>query len=161
MAESFFLLGDIFQDIDDAVAYFKSLFMDTCKSFIPTKSVTIRPRDEPWMTNDVRKMLRKRGRAYKKWKNKPTNVNLEHYNETCISAEAAKHQAKEVYYTRLSNQLLNPATSTKQFWRLTKELYGTKIKSGVPPLIKDGIVHSTAESKCKLFNEHFAKRPSC
>jgi len=149
---------DIFQDIDDAAGYFKSLFLDACKSFIPTKSVTIRPRDEPWMVNDVHRKIRRHTRAYKRWKINPTVVTFEQYNESCTAAEAAKQQAKEHYYTKLSSKLLDPATNAKQFWRLTKELYDTKVKRGIPPLIKDDAVYSTAESKCKLFNKHFAKK---
>ena len=72
--------------------------------------------------------------------------------------DEAKQIAKEHYYARLSNQLMNPTTSAKHFWRITKELYGAKIKCGIPPLIKDGIVFATAKAKCRLFSEHFSKK---
>ena len=39
-----------------------------------------------------------------------------------------------------------------------KKLYGSKVKYGIPRLIKYSIVHATAESKCRLLNEHFATK---
>ncbi len=39
---------DIFDEIDDASEYFKTLFLQLCKEFIPTKLITVRLRDDPW-----------------------------------------------------------------------------------------------------------------
>ena len=44
---------DVFDDINDAVDFFQSLFLKTCKEFIPNKFATIRPNDKPWITNHV------------------------------------------------------------------------------------------------------------
>jgi hypothetical protein len=40
----------IFDYIDDLQMYWETLFLDLCKSFIPNNTVTIRPRDKPWMS---------------------------------------------------------------------------------------------------------------
>ena len=110
------------------------------------------------MNHEVRNKMRKRHQAFKKWKRQPTDHNFQCYTESREAEENAKLNAKDGYYNRLSNQLTNPATSAKHFWKLTKELYGSKVRSGIPPLIKDDVVHSTASAKCKLLNEHFAKK---
>ena len=41
--------------------------------YVPHKQVTIRPNDKPWMTDEVRKKLRRKNRIHKiaKTKNRP------------------------------------------------------------------------------------------
>ena len=41
---------------------------------IPKKTYTIRPRDKPWMTNDIRREMRKRNRLFRKWKESVTFI---------------------------------------------------------------------------------------
>ena len=149
---------DIFLDINDASDYFRTLFLDTCKEFIPTKKVTIRPKDKPWINNALRKLFRERNRAYKKWKKHSSDTNLENYNQIKREVIAVKKDAKHNYFLRLSNKLTDPNTGPKEYWHLTKELFGNKIKSGIPPIIKNDIVFSSSESKCQLFNDHFLEK---
>ena len=73
---------EIFDEIYDSSTYFRSLFMEICERHIPTKLVTIRPRDEPWMTNEVRNKIRRRHRTYKKWKRQPTDHNFQSYSDS-------------------------------------------------------------------------------
>ena len=49
-------------DIDVIYQRFFYLFVGTVESFIPHKNVTIRPRDKPWMTGQIRQSIRKRDR---------------------------------------------------------------------------------------------------
>ena len=149
---------EIFEDIDDAVSYFKQLFIETCKQFIPVKTVTIRPKDEPWITTMVRRYLRKRHRAFKKWKQHPSDLNYNRYCQIRIQTEEVKEKAKNDYHIKLSNKLCNPDTSVKDYWKLTKAIYGSKVKSGIPSLIMNNVVYSSAQDKCKIFNNHFAKK---
>ena len=149
---------DIFDDINDASNYFSELFLNTCREFIPTKNITVRPREEPWVTNEVRRNLRKRNRAHKRWKRNTSQENFDLYTDARNNAELSKVQAKEAYYTNLSMRLTNPNTNLKEYWHLTKELYGSKVKGGIPSLIKDGIVYANAQDKCNIFNEHFARK---
>ena len=43
--------------------------LNIAEECILTKNVTIRPRDLPWINNDLRKLMRERNRLYKKVKN--------------------------------------------------------------------------------------------
>ena len=49
-------------------------------------------------------------------------------------------------------------TNPKEYWQLIKELYGTKVKSGIHPLIKDDVIYSSPLDKCRIINEHFANK---
>ncbi len=149
---------DIFDEIDDASEYFKTLFLQLSKDFIPSKFITVRPRDDPWMTNEVRRYIRSQHRAYKTWRRNQTAHNHNHYIQSRLATDNSKKNAQNHYYDSLTLRLLDPKTGTKEYWRLTKELYGNKVKSGIPSLLIGDKVVSSPETKCKIFNEHFIKK---
>ena len=73
-------------------------------------------------------------------------------------ANHAKTLAKQTYYQKLSSKLTDSTTCPKQFWKITKQLYGNKIQASIPPLIKNDIVYNSAQDKCNIFNETFTKK---
>ncbi len=149
---------DIFDNIDDGVDYFESLLLNTAHEYIPNKTVVIRPRDKPWFNNDVRRAFRKRDCAYNTWKRHRSPENYDTYKNLRHEANYAKALAKQVYHQKLSSKLIDPTTCPKQFWKITKQLYGNKIQSSIPPLIKNDIVYNSAQDKCNIFNETFTKK---
>ena len=62
-------------------------------------------------------------------------------------ANEVRFTAKQKYHSKLSQKLINPATSCKQYWHITKEPFGSKIQREIPPLIKNGVVHTTPIAK--------------
>jgi hypothetical protein len=56
---------NIFDDVEDIVCYTKELIPTICAEFIPYKIVTVRPKDKAWMSNEVRRAIRKRDRCFK------------------------------------------------------------------------------------------------
>jgi hypothetical protein len=58
---------DIFDDVEDIVCYTNELILTTCAEFVPNKIVTVRPKDKLWMSNEVRRAIRKRDRCFKKF----------------------------------------------------------------------------------------------
>ena len=51
--------------INEKINKVNSNIFDAAEFAIPNKEVTIRPKDQPWMHNDIRKAMRKRGRLHK------------------------------------------------------------------------------------------------
>ena len=149
---------DKVDDVDDAVDFFEQIFMKCVTSNIPSKLVTIRPRDKPWFTSEVRKQFKTRDRLHKQWKNKPSQKNYDKFKLARGEANQAKFNAKSDYYTKISIKLTDPTTSSKEYWKLIKQLYGNKVHKGIPPIIKDGKVHSSSESKCNIFNKTFTDK---
>ena len=75
-----------------------------------------------------------------------------------LETDTKKTIAQNHYYQSFTQRLLDPKTGTKEYWRLTKELYGNKVKSGIPSLLIGDKVISSPEMKCKIFNDHFIKK---
>ena len=92
------------------------------------------------------------------WKKKNTKTNHNKYIQSREITDNSKNTALKTYYDTLSHRLIDPKTSAKDYWRLTKELYGNKIKTGIPSLIIGDKVISSAEEKCRIFNDHFTKK---
>ena len=54
-----------FEDINIVCKNWFDCFRGTVESYIPNKTITIRPRNKPWMNTTVRRAIRKRNRLLK------------------------------------------------------------------------------------------------
>ena len=71
------------RSLDEACDLFTATFMDLVKECIPCKKVCIRPDDQPWYDNAIRRLSRKRDRMkrtakstdWSKYKNLRNDVN--------------------------------------------------------------------------------------
>ena len=149
---------DIFDDVDEAVDYFTDLLLNISKEHIPNREITIRPKDKPWMTSHVKQAIKLRDRAHKKWVKNKTVTNEMIYKNARHEVNVRKFHAKLLHEEKIANKLQNPSTNAKEYWHLTKVLYGTKVKSGIPSIIDGDRVYSDAKSKANVFNLHFSEK---
>jgi exonuclease III len=59
-------------DIDSKTVKLTETFLDLCKGNILNRSIRVRPRDLPWMTQECKRLIRDRNRAYKKFQRSKT-----------------------------------------------------------------------------------------
>jgi hypothetical protein len=106
---------------EDKFQLFLSELKEAIDIYLPEKTVTIHQNDRPWMTKELKFMIRKRqnaiikyvksSRPYKKWRNK---------------VQQKIKTAKAVYYEhKITN--LNQCNSSK-WWKRFKSLAGQGIK---------------------------------
>ena len=55
-------------NIDSQVDKFTRKLIQIRNKYVPNKEITIRPKDNPWFNKEVRKLLRKKNRHFKKYK---------------------------------------------------------------------------------------------
>ena len=55
-------------DIDEICLNWTETFLNSARTFIPNRTVTIRPNDTPWYTNELRLLKRKVQRTFRKFK---------------------------------------------------------------------------------------------
>ena len=151
---------DVFEDIDDMTDYFTTLYTETCKQFIPFKKVVVCPQDKPWMNNLVKQKLKCRNMWHKRWKRSGREHDLDIYRQKRLDANETMKQAKATHFQQIKNRLCSPNVGNKEYWKLIKILYGSKIDSGIPSIIEGDAVYSTSKSKCEIFNQHFANKSS-
>ena len=149
---------DIYDDVNDAESYFSQLFISLCKEHIPNKEITIYPKNKPWMNNEVKKAFIKRDKAHRKWK-KHRNARTEAaYKNARHEANAAKYLSKQNYDKKIADKLQDPSTCNKEYWHLSKLVYGNKVKTGIPSIIDDNQIISDSQHKANLFNQHFSRK---
>ena len=54
-----------------------------------------------------------------------------HFSDKRREAKAAFRKASNTFYTNISDKLINPNTSQKSYWKLTKMAYGNKVSNGI------------------------------
>ena len=54
--------------IDECTDLFTEIFTDIAKQNMPFKVVTVRSKDVPWRTSEIRKLIKKKGKKKKKEK---------------------------------------------------------------------------------------------
>ena len=149
---------EMFDDISDSAEYFSNLLLSTAKEYIPNRSVLIRPRDKPWMTNELRRLFRIRNRLFNTFKKKRSIENEHKFREAKRIASIARDTAKQNYKLKLSNKLADPNISSKDYWHTAKQIYKAKIHSGIPTLVDNNITYTTSLSKANLLNDFFASQ---
>ena len=54
-------------DINDQVDFLTNSILNTCKNFIPNKIISIRDKDAPWMTVEIKRVLLEKAKIYRKY----------------------------------------------------------------------------------------------
>ena len=149
---------DIFDDVDDMTDYFIKLYLETCKQFVPNRNITICPTDKPWMTSAIKAKLRERNKWHRRLKMSGCDHHLELFRLKRAEANEAINQAKARHYESIKEKLSDPNIGNKEYWKLLKLLYGSKIDSGIPSIIDGENVYATSKAKAELFNNHFVEK---
>ena len=147
---------DLFEDIDDIASYWQSSFMELCKIKIPNRTIKIRPRDKPWITNEVKISIRKRNRLYKRFKRTRTIEHQAIWKQAARETNFYMHQAKLAHTDKIKKLLMDTKVGEKKYWKIAKEVYGNKKSSGIPALLVDNKPVTTSSDKANSFNKYFA-----
>ena len=90
--------------------------MSIVESFIPRKNVTVRPRDKPWMTNEIRRAIRRRDRLLKAHSRCKSNGSWERYRVQRNLVVSLIRIAKIDYNVKINQALCDPLISAKRWW---------------------------------------------
>ena len=122
---------------------------------IPNKTVRIRPSDPPWITTAVRKLIRKRKRAYKRAKQLNTMILWNKFRKIRNKVIESIRQSKQHHLDQLSNKLKSESLSAKDWWSTLKAFISPTEKSSVPTLEKDSCVRSDDTDTANILNNFF------
>ena len=130
--------------------------LNIMSNFVPNEEKTINPRKPEWLNANIKKMLRKQNKLFKKYKNngyrQADKIHVERLKKECQD-EIIK--AKEKYYLNLGSKLADPSTGHKTYWKvLNKFLNKCKI-SRIPPILEENNFIINCKEKASLFNKYF------
>ena len=109
-------------NINDVYYNVLKILDDTVNKFIPTKTITVRPNDKPFMNNKIRNKIRQRNRIHYKFK---TTNNPDHWkNISEIRNEVIDlvRKAKDEYKNKLTSELSNMDIPPGKWWRIAKSI---------------------------------------
>ncbi len=150
----------LFDDPNEILEYFYELLKIGMEAHIPKKTINKRKKDKPWMTGYIRHLLLLRNR-------------LNGYYNKCLRLEVREERnrmrnlckreikaAKARYRAGQTSKLADPNIGPKKFWGIMKELYGSRVKAAIPPLIDNNVTYSTNIEKANLFADYFSSQCS-
>ena len=89
---------------------------------IPNRIITVRQNELPWITNDIRRLMRKRDRIRRKLKSNNTAYNISKYKKIRNQVFNLLRNAKRKYHTNLCNKIKSNQFASKDWWKLIKQL---------------------------------------
>ena len=144
----------IYEDINDIVHYWTNLVTSTCAEFIPSRSVTIRARDKPWVTNELRWLIRKRNRCWKRFKKSNNQAHFQIYKRVRNATVLLNRKCIKDYAVSIDTKLQN-SDDPKIWWHNVKALLSSKAHLSIPPILINGKPLSSNSDKADAFNRYF------
>ena len=117
---------------------------------IPKKTVKSKA-DTPWMTNKIKRMIRKKKRLYKKAKKSSNKSDSKTFHDYRKSVRTLLHTE----YYKYINNLLEPEndSSSKSFWKYIKSQKQDSVSIGT--LKDNGNIAESAKKKAEMFYGQF------
>ena len=145
--------------LDEACDKFTAEYISMAKTCIPTRTVTIRPTDKPWMTSELRKEIKLRDKLHKKYKNYKNSTNSDNFKRQRNKVNNMKKYARLSFYENINEVVDKLYTGDpKSYWkfinRITKQSGTTSV---IPPLLDNNrnTVVSDDQGKANILNEYF------
>ena len=148
-------------NVSDMITKWTDIYLEAIKIYIPFKHVTIRSEDPKWMTNDIRKLMRKRNRQHSRAKKQNTQESWDKYkklrNEVIQTVRKAKHDATTKDEEYINN---SQGKDPKIWWRLVKQFYkaNNSTQSLNHPLIVNDNILTTSKDRANALNNFFAEQ---
>ena len=167
--------------IDSQAEKFEEVLKGAFDQFIPCKTVTIRPNDQPWSNSYTRLLLRKKNRNYLIYKKicsdynlllNQNNLSTEYLTRYLVkkdkahtkarnaanSSNLANRRAKISFYNTVNATMNNLSISAKKKFSILLKLMKSSKFSGISPLNENDKVVNDPKSKGEIFNEYFGSK---
>ena len=139
------------------VQTFTNTLLNIMSNFVPNEKKKYVNRNPPWITNDLRTLLKRKNRFYKNYKKRgyrdEDKIILDNFRIECHNAV---EYAKESYLKKLGENLDDPNTSQKFYWKLINRALNRCRVPKIPPLLVNNQFILDCKEKAKQFNNFFS-----
>ena len=145
--------------INDQVNVLQEVLLNILRNFIPHETIKCNYKDPPWMNKDVKKVLRRKNRLFKKYVSGgrlPQDETI--LRQTTDEVSKLISDTKDVYFKKLGDKLNDPQIGQKTYWSVLKRLLNKAKIPNIPPLLEDGVFETDFKKKAGLFNVFFANQ---
>ena len=131
--------------------------LNIMSNYESNKTIRINPSEPEWLNREIKSMLKKQNRIYKKYKNNGfrelDKVPLDLYRKEC--AEAIEISKKN-YLLKLGGKLADNNTGQKSYWKIVNNLLNKCKIPRIPPLLIADRFVTNCQEKATFFNNFFA-----
>ncbi|MCG8046167.1 MAG: reverse transcriptase domain-containing protein [Candidatus Thiodiazotropha endolucinida] len=142
-------------DIDTYAENITNRITSLTNKHIPNKLIKVRQSDPSWLTNNIKKLLRKKKRLYDKYKKSKNPNHWDTYKRFRNHVTSELRKSKQNQIDKLSEKLVNPDTGQKDWWKTLKGFIKPDQTNTLPPLSKDGTIYSNDSDKASILNDFF------
>ena len=108
------------RSIDESARMF-NVFMDSAQECIPVKTVRVCTDDAPWMTNEIRLLIKQRGKMHKKAKRSNLKADWDNFRTFRNNVISKIRKRKPDYFDELTEKISN-----QDWWKLVKSVLREK-----------------------------------
>ena len=135
---------------NESLEYWQNLYLQNINSFIPNKNVIIRPKDKPWVTTELKRLIHKRNASWRRFRR---TQNCEHfliYKLLRNNVVSLNRRCLLQYTSKMQSFLCGPKSNIRKFWSYSRALLGRKAIVNLPPLLHEGqsFISPMEKQKC-------------
>ena len=132
------------------------VLMNIYSNFIPHKVKTIRPHEEPWVTQTVKNFLRKKNHAYRNFaRGGHPDDKLGRLQSMISEGSRLIEDAKRNYFLKAGRMLVDRGIGSKKYWSVINTILNEAKIPIIPPLLENGIFITKIAEKAEIFNDYF------
>ena len=146
-------------NVNDQVDFLTNCIKNIFKNFVPNKLITIKEKDAPWITPEIKRILPEKTKEYKKYvKSGRNEVYANLLRNITNKCSSLIHKTKVNYYTSLGNKLNDPTIGSKKYWSILNKFIKRQKIPSIPPINEGDLFITNISDKASLFNNYFAKQ---
>ena len=101
------------------VKTFTEVLLNIMSNFIPNGTKRFIHRDPPWITKELKAVLKRKNRLYKNYKRHGYRVEDKYRLDNFrIECQQAVESAKLSYLKKLGDKVIDPSTTQKAYWKI-------------------------------------------
>ena len=134
---------------------FKNHIISLAEKHIPKKYVTVRNAEPMWLNSQLRIMIRKRKRLFKKAKRTKLSQDMNLYIQYRNEVIKLIRRSKKSHIDDIANSFKAQKPSSNDWWKYLKPFINSSSSSGISTPLKDDIIYSNDIEKANILNDHF------
>ena len=115
------------RSIDESAHLFTKIFMNSAQERMPVKTVSVRSNDAAWMSNEIRELIKQRGKTHKKAKRSNLKKDWDNFRAFRNDVISKIRKRKIEYFDWLTEKISNPERfGNKDWWKLVNSILRKK-----------------------------------
>ena len=138
--------------VHEKVAFLTDCILNTCRNFVGNKFISIRDKDAPLMTPELKRMILEKAKIYRRYLKKGRKAqDYECLRESISRCRNTISVAKEEYYTKLVHSLNDPGIGSKKYWSILYRLLGKRRLPRITPIQHNNTMITDSSEKATIF----------